>query len=92
MKIEDYNGFAIRKTWKRVLGLVIAEPSRFVVVFSEGDLGKRREIIRSDLKERKFNLDLAKDKNAWMSVIKNRATRTSMEAWKTYVKMNIMIY
>ena len=69
-----------------MLGLVIAEPSRFVVVFSEGELGKRREIIRSDLKERKFNQDLAKDRNAWMSVITNRATRTSMEAWKIMLK------
>ena len=69
-----------------MLGLVIAEPSRFVVVFSEGELGKRREIIRSDLKERKFNQDLAKDRNAWMSVIKNRATHTSMEAWKIMLK------
>ena len=64
-----------------MLGLVIAEPSRFVVVFSEGELGKRREIIRSDLKERKFNQDLA-----WMSVITNRATHTSMEAWKIMLK------
>ena len=69
-----------------MLGLVIAEPSRFVVVFSEGELGKRREIIRSDLKERKFNQDLAKDRNAWMSVITNRATNTSMEAWKIMLK------
>ena len=69
-----------------MLGLVIAEPSRFVVVFSEGELGKRREIIRSDLKERKFNQDLAKDRNAWMSVITNRATHTSMEAWKIMLK------
>ena len=47
-----------------MLSLVIAEPSGLVVVFSEGDLGKRREIIRSDLKERKFDQDLAKDRNA----------------------------
>ena len=47
-----------------MLDLVIAESSGFVVVFSEGDLRKRREIIRSDLKERKFDQDLARDRNA----------------------------
>ena len=30
------------------------------------------EVIRSDLKERKVNKDIIKDKNAWKSFIRNR--------------------
>ena len=41
--------------WKRVLGLVHAEPSRLVVVSPGGDLGKTEwnAVIRGDLKKRK---------------------------------------
>ena len=37
------------------------------------------KVIRSDLKERKVSKDLAKDRNAWKSFIRNCPTHASME-------------
>ena len=47
--------FGHLEKWKRVLGLVHAEPSRLVVVSPGGDLGKTEwnAVIRGDLKKRK---------------------------------------
>ena len=37
------------------------------------------EVIRSDMKERKINKEIAKDRNAWKTFIRNRPTHAGME-------------
>ena len=60
-----------------MLGLVNSEPSWPAVVSPE-DVKTYNGVIRSDLEERKDSKDIAKDRNAWKSFIRNYATHTSM--------------